>query len=113
VCAARRQAAGAESAGASGGAGDSSSSSSSSGVLGPGDPQALRLVGPPRLADLVATMLWGAGLAPRLHLPLYVTELVESDRCVCVCACVRVCARVCVCVCVCVQGCRQQARTRV
>lgn len=43
-------------------------------------PGALRLVGPPRLGQLVAAMLTGAGVARRLDLPVYITEFVEDAR---------------------------------
>ncbi len=43
-------------------------------------PGALRLVGPPQLARLLAAMLSCAGVLQHLTLPVYVTEFVEVDR---------------------------------
>jgi ribonuclease BN (tRNA processing enzyme) len=44
-------------------------------------PGALRLVGPPKLGELVSALLVGAGVGRRLDLPVYVTEFCEEDRC--------------------------------
>jgi hypothetical protein len=44
-------------------------------------PGALRLVGPPRLGELVAALLTGAGVGRRLDLPVYVTEFCDDTRC--------------------------------
>jgi hypothetical protein len=77
MCKARREAAAAAAVD-----GDSSSSDSSSTAaaadIGPDSPAALRVVGPPRVAELVAAMLFGAGVGRQLDLPLYITEFVES-----------------------------------
>jgi hypothetical protein len=61
----------------------SSSSSSSSSSSGYDSPSALRIVGPPRLGELVSTMLYIAGVGRQLDQPVYITEFVESERCVC------------------------------
>jgi hypothetical protein len=58
----------------------SSSSSSSSGY---DSPSALRIVGPPRLGELVSTMLYVAGVGRQLDQPVYITEFVEIERCAC------------------------------
>lgn len=47
----------------------------------PGEgPGALRLVGPPKLGELLMALLAGAGVARLLDLPVYVTEFVEEAR---------------------------------
>ncbi|WIA10111.1 hypothetical protein OEZ85_010318 [Tetradesmus obliquus] len=42
-------------------------------------PGVLRLVGPPKLGELVSALLVGAGVGRRLDLPVYVTEFCEDD----------------------------------
>jgi len=58
-----------------------SSSSSSDSFTGPDSPTALRVVGPPRLGELLSSMLFIAGVARQLDQPVYITEFVEDDRC--------------------------------
>ena len=72
MCKARKAAA----AGSSG----SNGSSSGSSIAGPDSVDALRVVGPPRLGELLSSMLFIAGIARQLDQPLYITEFVEDDR---------------------------------
>lgn len=71
MCKARKAAAGAA-------ADHAFSSSSSSGY---DSPSALRIVGPPRLGELVSSMLYIAGVGRQLDQPVYITEFVEHERC--------------------------------
>lgn len=43
-------------------------------------PDKLRIVGPPKLAELVTALLVGAGVGRKLDMPVYITELVDDER---------------------------------
>lgn len=74
MCKARKAAA-AEAASISG-----TSSGNGHQLPGPDSAAALRVVGPPRLGELVASMLYIAGVGRQLDQPVYVTEFVETAR---------------------------------
>lgn len=65
-------------------AGSTSHSSSSSGaggkLPGPDSGSALRVFGPPRVGELVSSMLFIAGVGRQLDQPVYITEFVETAR---------------------------------
>jgi ribonuclease BN (tRNA processing enzyme) len=60
--------------------GTTTSSSSSNELAGPDDASALRVFGPPRVGELIASMLYIAGVGRQLDQPLYITEFVETER---------------------------------
>lgn len=61
-------------------AANGSNSSNAVELPGPDSASALRVVGPPRLGELVASMLYIAGVGRQLDQPVYVTEFVETAR---------------------------------
>ncbi len=79
---ARNKAAAAASSGSHSSSNSSSTSSSTSdGQLpGPDSRSALRVFGPPRLGELVSSMLYIAGVGRQLDQPVYITEFVETAR---------------------------------
>jgi hypothetical protein len=63
-------------------AGSTSHSSSGAGgkLPGPDSRSALRVFGPPRVGELVSSMLFIAGVGRQLDQPVYITEFVETAR---------------------------------
>lgn len=74
MCRARKAAAAASTSSSSSGGGVSSGGE----IAGPDSPDALRVFGPPRVGELVSSMLHIAGVGRQLDQPLYITEFVES-----------------------------------
>lgn len=70
-----------QAAAAAGSTSHSSSSSGAGGKLpGPDSRSALRVFGPPRVGELVSSMLFIAGVGRQLDQPVYITEFVETAR---------------------------------
>lgn len=77
---ARNKAAAAAGTSSSSSGSSSSGSASREGLPGPDSRSALRVFGPPRLGELVSSMLHIAGVGRQLDQPVYVTEFAETAR---------------------------------